>query len=103
MKVWTYLLLVFTMITSCSSNSESQKLTWYNNSTITNILEDPDKPEEVVRVAIGISAQVFYLSKKSPDYKALMEKVNLSFKKGNLYNIGVENKTNIIKQINEVK
>ncbi|WP_106916395.1 hypothetical protein [Chryseobacterium aurantiacum] len=103
MKTWTYLLLLFTMIASCSSNSESQKLTWYNKATITNILEDPDKPEEVVRVAIGISAQVFYLSKKSSDYKVLMEKVNLSFKKGNIYNIGVENNTNIIKQINEVK
>ncbi|MFC3758285.1 hypothetical protein ACFONJ_20085 [Chryseobacterium tructae] len=91
------------MITSCSSNSESQKLTWYNNSTINNILEDPDKPEEVVRVAIGISAQVFYISKKSADYKTLIEKANLSFKKGKAYNIGVENKTNIVKQINEVK
>lgn len=91
------------MITSCSSNSESQKLTWYNNATINNILEDPDKPEEVVRVAIGISAQVFYLSKKSSDYKTLMEKVNLSFKNGKTYNIGIESKTNMIKQINEVK
>lgn len=103
MKAWTYLLLLFTMITSCSSHSESQKLTWYNNATINNILEDPDKPEEVVRVAIGISAQVFYLSKKSSDYKALMEKVNLSFKNGKTYNIGIESKTNMIKQINEVK
>lgn len=91
------------MITSCSSNSESQKLTWYNNTVINNILEDPDKPEEVVRVAVGISAQVFYISKKSPDYKMLIEKANLSFKKGKKYNIGIENKTNIIKQINEVK
>ncbi|OCA76164.1 hypothetical protein BBI01_05580 [Chryseobacterium artocarpi] len=103
MKAWTYLLLLFTMITSCSSNSESQKLIWYNNATINNILEDPDKPEEVVRVAIGISAQVFYISKKSPDYKTMMEKVDLSFKKGKTYNIGVESKTNIIKEINEVK
>lgn len=91
------------MITSCSSNSESQKLTWYNNATINNILEDPDKPEEVVRVAIGISAQVFYISKKSPDYKTLIEKANLSFKKGKAYNIGIENKTNMVKEINEVK
>lgn len=103
MKVWTYLLLIFTMIASCSSNSESQKLTWYNNVTINNILEDPDRPKEVVRVAIGISAQVFYISKKSPDYTALIEKANISFKKGKTYNIGVENKTNMIKQINEVK
>lgn len=103
MKAWTYILLFITMITSCSSNSESQKLTWYNNAVITNILEDPDKPEEVVRVAIGISAQVFYLSKKSSDYKTLMEKVNLSFKKGKTYNIGVESKTNIVQQINEIK
>ncbi|MBV8325408.1 hypothetical protein [Chryseobacterium sp.] len=103
MKVWTYLLLAFTMITSCSSHSESQKLIWYNNATINNILEDPDKPEEVVRVAIGISAQVFYISKKSSDYKTLIEKATRSFKKGKTYNIGVEIKTNMIRQINEVK
>ena len=96
-------MLLFTMITSCSSNPESQKLTWYNNATINNILEDPDKPEEVVRIAIGISAQVFYISKKSSDYKTLMEKANLSFKKGKTYNIGVESKTNMVKEINEVK
>ncbi|HAO27787.1 MAG TPA: hypothetical protein DCQ68_09100 [Chryseobacterium indologenes] len=91
------------MITSCSSSSESQKLTWYNNSSINNILEDPDKSEEVVRVAIGISAQVFYISKKSSNYKNLIEKANLSFKKGKTYNIGVDSKTNMVKEINEVK
>ncbi|WP_185287229.1 hypothetical protein [Chryseobacterium lactis] len=103
MKAWTYLLLIFTMIASCSSNSESQKLTWYNNATINDIQEDPDRPKEVVRVAVGISAQVFYISKKSSDYTELIEKANLSLKKGKTYNIGVENKTNMIKQINEVK
>ncbi|WP_426477853.1 hypothetical protein ACP3T3_22120 [Chryseobacterium sp. CBSDS_008] len=103
MKAWFYLLLLFIMITSCSGNSSSQNLTWYNNSTITNITEDPDKPNEVVRVSIGISAQVFYISKKSPDYKDLMEKATQSFKKSKIYNIGIENKTNIIKEIKEVK
>ena len=103
MKLWNYLLLLFIMITSCSGNSGSQNLTWYNNSTITNILEDPDKPDEVVRVAIGISAQVFYISKKSPDYNALFEKAKQSCKQGKVFNIGIENKTHIIRQINEVK
>lgn len=103
MKGWSYLLLLFIMITSCSGNSTPQNLTWYNNATISNIMEDPDKPNEVVRVAIGISAQVFYLSKKSPEYKSLMEKATQSFKKGKTYNIGIENKTNIIKEIKEVK
>lgn len=32
-----------------------------------------------------------------------MEKANQSFKKGKAYNIGIENNTNIIKQINEIK
>jgi len=103
MKAWSYLLLLFIMITSCSGNSTPQNLTWYNNATIPNIMEDPDKPNEVVRVAIGISAQVFYLSKKSPEYKSLMEKATRSFKKGKTYNIGIENKTNIIKEIKEVQ
>jgi len=91
------------MIASCSGNSGSQNLTWYNNATISDITADPDKPDEVVRVAIGISAQVFYLSKKSPDYKALMEKATQSFKKSKAYNIGIENKTNIIREIKEIQ
>lgn len=103
MKAWSCLLLLFIMITSCSGNFTPQNLTWYNNATISNIMEDPDKPDEVVRVAIGISAQVFYLSKKSPEYKSLMEKATQSFKKGKVYNIGIENKTNIIKEIKEAK
>lgn len=103
MKAWSYLLLLFIMITSCSGSSTPQNLTWYNNATISNITEDPDKPNEVVRISIGISAQVFYLSKKSPEYKSLMEKATQSFKKGKAYNIGIENKTNIIKEIKEIK
>ncbi|UKB85469.1 hypothetical protein LF887_07560 [Chryseobacterium sp. MEBOG06] len=103
MKALSYLLLLFFMIASCSGNSSSQNLTWYNNSTITNIIEDPDKPEDFARVSIGISAQVFYISKKSTDYKTIMKKANQSFKKSKSFNIGIENKTNIIRQINEVK
>ncbi|QBJ88569.1 hypothetical protein DDI74_21080 [Chryseobacterium gleum] len=103
MKAWSYLLLLFIMIASCSGNSGSQNLTWYNNATISDITADPDKPDEVVRVAIGISAQVFYLSKKSPDYKTLMEKATQSFKKSKAYNIGIENKTNIIKEMKEIQ
>ncbi|GEN65626.1 MULTISPECIES: hypothetical protein [Chryseobacterium] len=103
MKAWTYILLLFIMITSCSGNASSQNLTWYNNSTISSITEDPDKPNDLVRVAIGISAQVFYLSKKSPDYKVLMEKLNQSYKNGKAFDIGIENNTNIIKQVKEVK
>ncbi|WP_142725601.1 hypothetical protein [Chryseobacterium sp. ON_d1] len=103
MKAWSQLLLLFIMIISCSGNSGSQNLTWYHNATISDITEDPDKPNEVVRVAIGISAQVFYLSKKSPDYKTLMEKATQSLKKSKAYDIGIENKTNIIKEINEIK
>lgn len=103
MKIWTYLLLVLFMITSCSGSSSSQNLTWYNNSVITNVAEDPEKPEEFTRVSIGISPQIFYLSKKSADYKGLMEKTTQSHKKGKSYNIGIENKTNIIKQVNEIQ
>ncbi|MGG5210413.1 hypothetical protein ACQWU4_15925 [Chryseobacterium sp. MIQD13] len=102
MKVWTYILLLLFMITSCSGNSSSQNLTWYNNSVITNVAEDPEKPEEFTRISIGISPQIFYLSKKGTDYKALLEKTNQSHKKGKAYNIGIENNTNIIKQINEI-
>lgn len=103
MKAWSYLLLIFIMVTSCSGNSSSQNLTWYNNSTITNIAEDPDKPEDFVRISIGISPQIFYVSKKSSDYTVLMEKVTQSYKKGKSFDIGIENNTNIIRQVNEVK
>ncbi|MEF9480736.1 hypothetical protein OWR28_26415 [Chryseobacterium sp. 1B4] len=74
MKAWSYLLLLFIMIASCSGNSGSQNLTWYNNATISDITEDPDKPNEMVRVAIGISAQVFYLSKNRRIIKLLWKK-----------------------------
>lgn len=103
MKAWTYLLLLFFMITSCSGTSSSKNLTWYNNSTISNITEDPDKPEDVLRISIGISAQVFYLSKKSTDYNSLFEKAQQSYKRGKVYDIGIENNTNIIKEIREIK
>ena len=90
------------MITSCSGSSSSQNLTWYNNSVITNVTEDPEKPEEFTRISIGISPQIFYLSKKEANYKVLLEKTNQSRKRGKAYNIGIENNTNIIKQINEI-
>ncbi|UWX62389.1 hypothetical protein N0B40_08860 [Chryseobacterium oranimense] len=90
------------MITSCSGSSGSQNLTWYNKSVITNVSEDPEKPQEFIRVSIGISPQIFYLSKKGTDYKSLLEKAGQSHKKGKAYNIGIENNTNIIKQIKEI-
>lgn len=102
MKIWTYILLILFMITSCSGSSGSQNLTWYNNSVITNVEEDPEKPEEFMRVSIGISPQIFYLAKKGADYKTLLERATQSHKKGKAYNIGIENKTNIIKQVNEI-
>jgi hypothetical protein len=103
MKFLSNILLIMMMIVSCSGNQNSQNLTWYNNSVITDITDDPDKPQELARVSIGISAQVFYLSKKSQDYKNLIEKATLSLKESKKYHIGIENKTNMIKQIRDVK
>ncbi|WP_261511428.1 hypothetical protein [Chryseobacterium paludis] len=102
MKTWILILFLF-MITSCSGSSGSQNLTWYKNATISQISEDPDKPEDFLRISIGISPQVFYLSKKESTYKSLLDKLNQSLKKGKPFSIGIENKTNIIKQINDVK
>jgi hypothetical protein len=79
MKAWTYLLLIFTMIASCSSNSESQKLTWYNNATINDIQEDPDR-ESCTCCHWNKCTGLLYL-KKSSDYTALIEKANLSLKR----------------------
>jgi len=102
MKVWTYLLLFFVMITSCSGNSSQKNLTWYNNSTITNITEDPDHPENFMRASIGISQQVFYLSKKKDD-GLILDKATQSYKTGKAFDIGIENNTNIIKEMKEVE
>lgn len=102
MKAWIYIVLF--MMTSCSnSNPNSQNLTWYNNSTINQVSEDPENPEKFLRITIGISQQVFYLSKKDSDYKSLLEKLNQSAKEGKSFNIGIENNTNIIRQVNEIK
>ncbi|MFZ4927777.1 hypothetical protein [Chryseobacterium sp. Mn2064] len=103
MKAWSYFLLLFFMIVSCSGNSNSQNLTWYNNSVISNIEKDAEKPEEFERVSIGISAQVFYISKKSSDYTTILEKARQSLQKNKAFNIGIEKNTNIIRQINEIK
>jgi hypothetical protein len=94
------------MITSCSGSSgssNSQNLTWYNKATISQISEDPDHPKEFLRISIGISPQVFYLSKKNASYTSLLEKLNQSLQKGKKLNIGIENNTNIIKQITDPK
>ncbi|HAO06090.1 MAG TPA: hypothetical protein DCQ50_03665 [Chryseobacterium sp.] len=103
MKFSTYILFIITMVISCSGNQSSQNLTWYNNSVISDITDDPDRPQEFARVSIGISAQVFYLSKKSQDYTHLIEKATLSLKTNKKYDIGIENKTNIIRQIKDPK
>lgn len=102
MKILIYIALF--MITSCSnSNPNSQNLTWYNNSTINQVSEDPENPEKFLRVTIGVSQQVFYLSKKDSDYQSLLEKLNQSAKQGKAFNIGIENNTNIIREMNEIQ
>lgn len=102
MKAWTFILSLF-MVTSCSGSSGSQNLTWYKSATISQISEDPEKPADFLRISIGISPQIFYLSKKEPNYKSLLDKLNQSLKKGKPFSIGIENKTNIIRQVNDVK
>ncbi|MDR2238358.1 MAG: hypothetical protein LBE92_19710 [Chryseobacterium sp.] len=102
MKTWTYFFLLLVMITSCSGHSAPKNLTWYKNATISDVTEDPDHPETVMRVAIGISQQVFYVSKKNED-RMILNKVNQSFKSGKAFDIGIENNTNIIKEMREVK
>lgn len=89
------------MTISCSGSSGSQNLTWYKNATITQIAEDPEDPENMLRISIGISPQIFYLSKKTSDYSALLEKLNQSNKKGKVFNIGIENNTNLIKKVDD--
>lgn len=68
------ILCLMIMAICCSGNSASHDLTWNDHSSVTDITEDPDRPEEFVRVFIGISSQVFYISKKSMDYKNLIRK-----------------------------
>lgn len=102
MKLLTYILFIL-MTISCSgsSNSSSHNLTWYKNATITQISEDPENPEKMLRISIGISPQIFYLSKKASDYPALLEKLEQSNKKGKIFNIGIENNTNLIKEVED--
>ncbi|WP_390454639.1 hypothetical protein [Chryseobacterium sp. Alg-005] len=90
------------MTTSCSNTPNSQNLTWYNHSTVNQVSEDPENPEKFQRVTIGISQQVFYLSKKDSNYQTLLKRLNESAEKGKALNIGIENNTNIIKQVNDL-
>lgn len=102
MKTWIFYIVIF-MTASCSHNPNSQQLTWYNHSTINQVTEDPENPEKFQRVTIGISQQVFYLSKEDPNYPALLKKLNESAEKGKAFDIGIENDTNIIRQVNDSK
>ncbi len=103
MKILVHLFCLMIMTICCSGNSGSHDLIWYDHSSITSITKDPDRPEEFVRVSIGISAQVFYISKKSDDYFSLIEKATRSLKESRSYDIGIENKTNIIREIREFR
>lgn len=63
MKILMTILCLMILTIRCSDNSGFHDLTWYDHSSVTNITEDPDRPEEFVRVSIGISAQVFIFQK----------------------------------------
>ncbi len=103
MKILMHIFFLMIITISCSGYSGSEDLTWYDHSAITQVTEDPDRPEEFVRVSIGISLQVFNISKKSADYKDLLEKALKSSHRNKGYNIGIENKTNIIREMREAQ
>lgn len=83
MKILMTILCLMIMTICCSGNSASHDLTWYDHSSVTNITEDPDRPEEFVRVSIGISVQVFYISKNPPTMK-IWSKRRTALRKTNL-------------------
>ncbi|NAW51168.1 hypothetical protein GNY06_07190 [Elizabethkingia argentiflava] len=88
------------MMIFCTTDFEN--LTWYHNIRISDCENDPDHADNI-RVSIGMSPQVFYVSKKRVDYPLLLKMLNLSFKEGKKLNLGIENKTHQIQQINDVQ
>lgn len=74
------------------------ELIWYDSIVVHEIEKDRENPEQY-RIALGISAQVFYLAPKTENYAQLLDKITKSYQDQKPVKIGIEKKTNRIKEV----
>lgn len=77
---------------------KNQELTWYDAIIVQTIDADPDNSEQY-RVALGLSAQVFYLSSETENFAQLFKELSESYREQKTVKIGVENGTNQIRKV----
>ncbi len=73
---------------------------WYDSIVVREIEKDRENPEQY-RIALGISAQVFYLSPEIENFSELLDKLLASYRDQKAIKVGIENKTNMIKMVTQ--
>jgi len=94
MRNYIFILLVLLNL-SCSKTSP--ELIWYDPIIVSDI--DKDSEKNNIRIALGISAQVFYLSEKERNFTELLDGLSNSYHNQQPVKIGIENGTNQIKMV----
>ena len=94
MRTSIFILLLLLNL-SCIKNSP--ELIWYDPIVVMDI--DKDSEHAAIRVALGISAQVFYLSEKEENFTELLDELSNSYRNQLPVKVGVENGTNQIKSV----
>ncbi|WP_347069740.1 hypothetical protein [Flavobacterium sp. WV_118_3] len=94
MRTSIFILLILLNL-SCSKTSPG--IVWYDPIVVMDI--DKDSEHAAIRVALGISAQVFYLSEKEENFTQLLNELSNSYRNQLPVKVGVENGTNQIKSV----
>ncbi|UUC44619.1 hypothetical protein [Flavobacterium cerinum] len=96
MKNRIFILLLIILCFSCSKSTKS--IIWYDKIVVNAINKDEENAENY-RIALGISAQVFYLSSKTENFPQLLNKLSKSYREQKPVKIGIENGTNQIREV----
>lgn len=92
MRNYIFILLLLVNLSCSKVNPE---LIWYDPIVVSDL--DKDSEQADIRVALGISAQVFYLSEKEKNFTQLLDGLTRSYRKQKPLKIGIEKGTNQIK------
>ncbi len=95
-KMRNYIFILLLLL-NLSCIKTSPELIWYDPIVVMDI--DKDSEHADIRVALGISAQVFYLSEKEENFTELLDELSNSYHNQQPVKIGIENGTNQIKMV----
>lgn len=96
MKKHIFISLLVILCLSCSKSANS--IIWYDKIVVNAINKDEENAENY-RIALGISAQVFYLSSKTKNFPQLFDALSKSYSQQKPVKIGIENGTNQIRKV----